>query len=44
MTRKTTEEIARINEYEKKWKIKTNQTEFKIILIYKLKKKENITR
>ena len=37
LARKTVREIERVNEYEKKWKIKTNRTKFKLISITKRK-------
>lgn len=37
MMRKTEEEISKLNEYEKKWKINTNKNKFKVIPISKIK-------
>ncbi len=41
MANRTTSEIEKINEYEKKWKIKTNKNKFKIIPLA-VKKKNDI--
>lgn len=42
MATRTKHEIERINEFEKKWKIKTNNNKLKIIPIAVLKKQDII--
>ena len=42
MAIKTAREIQRVNEYEKRWKIKTNQQKFKLLSISKTKPSEVI--